>query len=441
MRSQSKYFDELREYCETIGLVDCHDHSTKCEPKYEDPIAVINSGYFCSDLWSALSDEEYQKLSNSQLSLEDRWSILENTWKRTSHTGYGQVTRRVLKKFYGVEKLTLDALKSMQDKLPDLTDETAFDSILEEANIAVRLENVMYDHCFDPVNNLMSTAIKAVLDGSAKLSPRGRLVIPLVGFHHVLDYASIQNFATTVGETVTNLDEYLNVCRKIFEGYKKFGAVAFKDQSAYNRKIEFGNPTRSEAEAVFNRLMIDPRRSASYPDGIKPLDDFLFHEFMRMAREMDLPVQIHTGHMAGIRNEITKTNAIGLTSVLELHQDVRFDLFHANWPYSGELLFLGKNYPNVAIDFCWANIIDPIYCQNLFKQALSCVPHGKIHGYGSDYDGQADRAWAHASIARENIAIALSDMIDAEYLDIDDAKEIALMWLRENPNEFFRLGL
>ena len=162
---------------------------------------------------------------------------------------------------------------------------------------------------------------------------------------------------------------------------------------------------------------------------------------MRMARDMDLPVQIHTGHMAGLRNDIVKANAIGLTSLIELHPNTRFDLFHANWPYSGELLFMAKNYPNVAIDFCWTNIIDPIYCQNMFKQALSSVPHGKIHGYGSDYGGSVDRAWAHASIARDNIAIALSDLVDIDYINLDDAKQIARMWLFDNPNEFFRLGL
>ena len=131
----------------------------------------------------------------------------------------------------------------------------------------------------------------------------------------------------------------------------------------------------------------------------------------------------------------------GLTGLLELHRDVRFDLFHANWPYSAELLYLGKNFPNVAIDFCWANIIDPVYCQNMFKQALSCVPHGKIHGYGSDYLGSPEYAWAHASIARDNIAIALSDMVEMEYLDLDEAREVARAWLFGNANEFFRLGL
>jgi hypothetical protein len=128
---------------------------------------------------------------------------------------------------------------------------------------------------------------------------------------------------------------------------------------------------------------------------------------------------------------------------------VCFDLFHANWPYSGEILYLCKNFPNVTIDFCWTNMIDPIYCQNLFRQALTSVPHAKIHGYGSDLGGHAyhpgggyvDRAWAHAQMARENIAIALSDMVEMEYLDLDEAREVAHAWLFGNANEFFHLGL
>ena len=156
---------------------------------------------------------------------------------------------------------------------------------------------------------------------------------------------------------------------------------------------------------------------------------------------MNLPVQIHTGHMAGVRNEITKTNAVLLTRVLEIHRDVRFDLFHANWPYGGELMFLGKNYPNVTVDFCWANIIDPVYCKRLFQQALSCMPHGKVHAYGSDFGGCADRAWANAEIARDNLAAALAELVDADYLGLDDAKAVARAWLFDNPNEFFRLGL
>lgn len=42
-----------------------------------------------------------------------------------------------------------------------------------------------------------------------------------------------------------------------------------------------------------------------------------------------------------------------LLSVINDYKEVQFDLFHGNWPYMGEFLFLGKNYPNVHLDLCW----------------------------------------------------------------------------------------
>jgi len=428
MKGRASCFEELRDFCDNVPVIDCHDHSGECGPRYTDAIAALISGYFHSDVLSASSEDDVAVLGDTSRSLEERWPVLERAWKRTCHTGYAQVTRRVLKRFYDEDELTLDALRRMQERLPDLTDEATFDRILEEANIVARLEDMGVD-------------VKKVMDGTQKLTPRARLVISLPAYHRVDCCDAVQARVAPLGRRVTSLDEYLAACREIFEAHKRFGAVAFKDQSAYNRRLDYGNPPRAAAEEVFNWLMEDPRRVGGYPDQLKPLDDFLFHQFMRMARDMDLPVQIHTGHMAGIRNDIVKANAVALTKVLELHRDVRFDLFHANWPYSGELLYLCKNFPNVTIDFCWANIIDPFYCQNMFKQALSCVPHGKVHGYGSDFGGSVDRAWAHAQIARDNIAIALSDMVDIGYLGLDEAKQVARDWLFENANAFFRLGL
>lgn len=434
MRGNAKCYDELRAYCETVPLVDCHDHSGECGPAYTDALQMLVGGYFHSDILSASSDEALAVIQDKERALEARWPVFERAWQRTRFTGYGMVTRRVLKHFYGEEFLTLEALHRIQDKLIDLTDATTFDRILEEANIAVRILDIWPD-------------VNKVLDGSLKLTPRGRLAISLPSYHAVRSYEDVQQKVAPLGRHVTSLDEYLEACREIFEGHKAYGVVTFKDQSAYSRPINYGNPTRAEAETVFNWFMEDPRRSAAYPDldsvsgGVRPLDDYLFHAFMRMARDLDLPVQIHTGHMAGIRNDIVKTNAAGLTRVIELHRDVRFDLFHANWPYSDALIYLGKNFPNVALDFCWTNIIDPVYSQRVFKQALSAVPHGKLHGYGSDYGGSPERAWAHAQIARDNVAIALSDMVALEYLDLDEAKEVAHAWLFGNANAFFRLGL
>jgi hypothetical protein len=336
----------------------------------------------------------------------------------------------VMAHFYGEEEVTLAAARRIKGRLLDLTDRGTFDAILEQAGIVARLENV-------------SPPLLCVLNGTFQLSPRGRLVVSLPALHAIHSRQSISEtqLEQALGLTITSLDDYVDACRRAFVVLKDAGVVAFKDWSAYTRTLAYGNPNRAEAEVVFNWFIEDPRRSASYPDQIRPLDDYLMHAFMRMARDLDLPVQIHTGHMAGFRNDIAKTNAAHLTRLIELHSDVRFDLFHANWPYDGDLIYLAKNHPNVAIDFCWAHIIDPIYCQRMLQQVVSAVPHAKVHGFGADHAGNADRTWAHASIARANIAIALSQLVDAEWFGLDEAKGIAWAWLFENPNAFFNLGI
>ncbi len=410
-----------------MPVVDCHDHSGACLATTADPLAYIVGSYFQSDVHSVSSDADVATMQDTTLPLETRWPVFERAWARTCYTGYARAVRLALARFCGVTAVTLDGLRGYAP--PDTTEPAVFEGILADAGIAARVLDIWPD-------------TRKVLAGTLPLTPRGRLAINIVAFHAVDSAESIQRVAAPLGRTVTCLDEYLDACREIFAGYQAFGAVAFKDQSAYTRSLTFANPTRGEAEAVFNALLADPRRKGGYPEALQPLDDYLFHACLRMARDLDLPVQIHTGHMAGIRNEITKTNAIQLTSVIEQHRDVRFDLFHANWPYSGEFLFLAKNYPNVSLDFCWANIIDPEYCRCLFRQALSSVPHGKIHGYGSDFGGEyVTQAWAHAAIARENIAMALADLVEEEFFALDDAKAVAQAWLFDNPNAFFRLGL
>jgi hypothetical protein len=144
--------------------------------------------------------------------------------------------------------------------------------------------------------------------------------------------------------------------------------------------------------------------------------------------------------MAGIRNDIVKTNAAHLIPTIELHQDVRFDLFHGNWPYMDEYLFMGKNYPNVYLNLCWVQSIDPLYSVELMKRAVMTVPHSKVFAFGGD-TGMVEWAAGYLVLAKDNVAIALSELADSGWLSMDEAKQIALDWFFNNPNEFYRLGL
>jgi predicted TIM-barrel fold metal-dependent hydrolase len=235
------------------------------------------------------------------------------------------------------------------------------------------------------------------------------------------------------------LGEFLSAVYEIMKKMKERGAVGIKNQSAYVRSIRYDLVSKSDAESLFNKILDDPNSNLGWP-GAKPLDDFLFHEYMRFANKLSLPVQIHTGYLAGKGNRVDRANASQLANVIELHKNVTFDLFHGNWPYMGDLLFLAKNYKNVFMNLCWVHGMDPYYSIELMMRAIYSVPHAKILGFGADYHFP-EHVETHLSLARQNISEALSRLADKGWLTQMEAVEIAQDWLYNTPNEVFKLGL
>ncbi|NLG51789.1 MAG: amidohydrolase family protein [Chloroflexi bacterium] len=433
MSERAEIYQRLRERIEQLPVIDCHEHTVGPQGAQEnrEPLACLMPGYVQSDLAAVVypgwpEGNFWNILNDQDVPTEEKWPLFEPIWRQTEHTAYARVTKRVLRDVYGEEELTLAALQRIRERLLNLRDPQVYGQVLDQAGVRCRLVNIWID-------------LKKYVAGEYQIYERDRFMIPLPGFHDLRSWQQVWDLTQIMGQTVTNLDDYVECCREMFGRMKERGAVGFKDQSAYNRTLAYDNATRSEAEALFNRFMADPRAGLGWPEA-KPLSDYLFHHFMDMAAELELPVQIHTGHMAGIRNEISKTNAVHLIPLLELHRNVRFDLFHGNWPYMGEYLYLGKNYPNVHLDLCWLHIIDPVYGKNLLSEGLGTVPHGKIHAYGGDYGDAILHAVAHLGIARDVVAAALAEQVEWRWIDEAQALQIAADWLFNNPNEFFNLG-
>ncbi len=428
MLSKSDAFRSIREAIDGIPVIDCHEHTAgyRFAPEYKEPITSLIQGYVQSDLISAGAEPHMKMLNDPSVSTKQKWPLFQKLWEATEHTSYARVTKLVMEKFYGESEMNLESLMRIGKRLLKLKDEKVYDKILDDAHIVCRLVNIWID-------------LKEYVQGKYKLPGRDRMLVPLPDFHQIGRYEAIQKIADILDRKVTSLDEYVDTCRQIFFQMKKRGTIGMKDQSAYGRPIRFSNATRAEAEQVFNKIMENPRFSIGFPE-LTPLSDYLFHQFMRMARDLDFFVQIHTGHMAGIRNEISKTNAVLLTSVPEMHREVRFDLFHGNWPYDGEILFLAKNYPNVHIDACWLNIIDAYYAKRLFANSITAVPHSKIHGFGGDYGDVPEYAVCHLLIAKDAIAAGLAEVVDMGWLTEKQGTKIAVDWLFNNPNEWYKLG-
>jgi uncharacterized protein len=427
----TRLLDEIGKY----PVIDCHEHMFGPEgrAKYKEPIAALLRSYVQHDLESAafgIPGNEIQKIFDPEISTDEKWPTFKKLWPAIEHTAYARATKLVLKNVYGENELTRAALDRVAGKLATINEEFYLRTI-DEAGIHAMIVDVI---------GWLPQGLGSFIDGRKTFPSKWKLMISLPGFHPTgMNRQTLQWVGNLVDRQITCLKEYLEAVFVVFERLIEKGVVGIKDQSAYDRIVSYDLVPTSEAEKQFNHLLSDPRNSLGWPE-CKPLNDYLFHEYMRFARELNLPVQLHTGHMAGIYNRVDKTNASYLASVFELHREVRFDLFHGNWPYMGDLLFLGKNYPNVALDLCWLHIIDPAYAIELLERAVATMPHTKIHGFGGDYGDEPEFAVAHLQIARQNIAAALANLIEGKWLEEKQALDIAKGWLFNNPNRFFRLG-
>ncbi len=432
MRStvQKSIYDEI---C-AMPVVDCHQHvqGPAMLQRFEEPIAALVQFYANSDLVSAafdVPDREIARLQDNSVSTDLKWPLFSTLWERIRYTAYARVTRRFLKSLYGVDEPTREGLEVIREKLAS-RDEAWYYATLRNAGIEVMITDVL---------QWVPGGTRAFVRGEVTFPEIIKPMISLPVFHPTTFNAGTIDYAASIVErTIASLDDYLEATFDIFRRCVERGAIGFKDQSAYQRTLHYEMPTRSEAEGQFNRVLSDRRAILGWPDG-KQLNDYLFHHFMRCAAELDLPVQLHTGHMAGIRSRVDEANALHLRSLLEVHKNVRFDLFHGNWPYMDDLLFLGKNYPNVSLDLCWAHIIDPDFSVELLSRALKTTAHSKIHGFGGDYPDLPEYIVGHLDVARENVARALAQAVETGWIVEDEAVAIARGYMYENPRRYFRL--
>ncbi|MCL2741429.1 MAG: amidohydrolase family protein, partial [Oscillospiraceae bacterium] len=420
-KSSTTGFGELREYIEHLPVIETHEHYTKYV-EAKDALEFIKGNYYHADYISAGGEEGHTKGET----LKDRYERFLRTYKKSDKTAYARGMQEGLRICWGVDDVgTFEGFKAFEEKFKG-RDASVYDRFMESSNIRAKVVDQ-----FDMRQYFG--------DKPPEYSKYTRFAFSLPSFHNIHAKGDVLNLQRFLDRPIKSLDDYVEAFDAYLAKSVEFGVVCMKDQTAYRRAIAYGYPAKAEAERAFNDLMFNPRDIFG-DDRVRALDDWLFHHAMRKAAGHGLPVQLHTGHMAGVRNDIVKTNASHLIPTLELHQDVMFDLFHGNWPYMDEYLFIGKNYPNAYLNLCWAQQIDPLYCIELMKRAVMTVPHSKVFAFGGD-TGAIEWVVGYLSITKDNVAIALSELADSGWLSMDEAKELAKDWFFDNPNEFFKLGL
>jgi predicted TIM-barrel fold metal-dependent hydrolase len=371
---------------------------------------------------------------------EDQMPRLAELWPKIRATGYGRAVslccRELFDTDYSPENFP-EITRALQEAIAGKSASAVFDCFVRERS---GTRWVISDAKIDPTD-------LAAYAEDMHLSYY-RFAWRMDHLFAVTDSAAFERLEQGTDTAILALDRLVEAVNVSIDRFKEAGRLqAFKIGMAYGRDLMVADPTRHQAELAFNRIC-----SRKLPcDGVqqesarvnaregRPLGDYLFHRVMERAHDEDIPVQMHTGYLWGHWGSLPGTNATLLIPIFDKYRRVRFDIFHASWPWTSELGAIAKNYPNVYPDLCWAWAMNPAASERVLSEWIDGTPFNKIFGYGAD-TGYPWCDVGYAMQARLGIARVLEQKIDANYLSPATAEEVAAAIMLGNGEEFFGLS-
>ena len=118
---------------------------------------------------------------------------------------------------------------------------------------------------------------------------------------------------------------------------------------------------------------------------------------------------------------------------------VRFDLFHAEYPYSRMLGMLGKHYPNVWLNMAWMYVISMAASRQVLSEWIDLVPGYRILGFGSDVHFP-ELIYGHLEMARSCVADVLAIKVGGDFLSEEEVFNLSQKMFRDNGMELYGLG-
>jgi len=238
--------------------------------------------------------------------------------------------------------------------------------------------------------------------------------------------------AETDGFSISTLDDYLGYCDYLFTKNVDHNAVCVKNSMAYSRSLDYEDIPYEEARKLFER----PSGSLT-PDEAKKIQDFMFHWVIQKSRDHELPIQIHTGYLAGNGNVLDNGKPVKLNNLFLKYPDAKFVLFHGGFPWTGEYAAFGKMFPNVYLDIVWLPQISREEAVSALDVMLDCMPYNKFF-WGGDC-GLIEESTGSLEFAKDVLIEVLTKRIKRGVLTEDVALEIVRSIFRENAIETFQL--
>lgn len=425
----SHVLESLREAIASIPVIDAHEHSCGhdgCQPTTGVTSFVLS--HYVSSMLPYVSTEQTPGILDESVPDRERWGRFASLWPNLMGTGYGMLVKHMLRQWEADDADLMGSYDPILAKLKSRSPSYARDAF-QHAGVRGVLTHYLTHPCCGGIGNLVDFF-------SGRLAFEQRF-FPLLGTTPLHDFhqpEEVQQVGLIAGNEVTSLGNLVSAVETIIDRSVQRGVIGLKDHTAYSRGLAVQTPDRAAARKELDVLLggtplADPQRA---------LSDYLFHRAVGCARDHGLPVAIHTGTLVG--GPDPKANVRLLAPVLATYPDVRFDLYHLNYPWFEDFLAVLKLYPNTYANCCWTHIIDPEGTERFLSQAVGTVPANRVFGFGGDFVSSPEAPLAHLAIARDNIAGALSHAVERRRLSHGEAVRVARIWLYEAPMALYGLA-
>lgn len=424
---QDSTYDKLRNYLETIDIVDTHEHLQI--PADSNGFFLFNTvSYFASDITSA-GAPSYSRLQKHKFNADSLWDQFGEYYNYSRSTSYHEQFMNSLRILYDYQKPYV-----VKEDIPDLYNRMVinhyrnygewFDKVYRDTHFKTMLLDQYWNHFNTDVDTRyyklvcnVSTCVLLVNEAAANKKITSEK-----------DLLKLLNKDELSSET---LEEYLKIVDSVIDIFKEKGAVCIKNVLAYSRSIYFEDVDADTANRIYNK------KGPLTGEEQKKLQDFVFHHIIATAIKLDLPVQIHTGYLAGNNSRLDNGQPMKLLNLFLKYPKARFSLFHGGYPWTGDFVAIGKNFTNVYLDLVWLPQISKTSAIRTLHEMLDAMPYNKIM-WGGDVL-IIDDAVGSLELAKEVVATVLSERVEKGWMTEEMALEIAGRIFRDNAIDLFRL--
>ncbi|MES0341575.1 MAG: amidohydrolase family protein, partial [Candidatus Humimicrobiaceae bacterium] len=415
MEEDKKLYSEIKSAIDSIPIFDTHEHIVAEEDRRNLNLdfSLFFMMYAGTDLLtSGMTEEEFEDFQNPDTDIEKKWSYFEPHWPNIRNTSYSKVILEAVKDLYGYDDINEKNYIELSKKIKNTKNIKWYDQIIKEKSNIKKVLNHL--------DNVWQ-AQKKVL-GMEEFRPVLNLeeIIGTCCLEDVIEWEKRFN------ANIYKLADLLKGIDGIFEKKDEIGYMGLKTAIAYMRPISFEETTFAEADKVFSGLFklksygFLEKKDFLSKDELKPLQDYLIHYLIQKAIEYDMPVQIHTGIFELLRNDISNSNPNYLINLFIKYRKCNFDIFHAGYPYSDQLIAICKQFPNVYFDLCWIADISTHLYKEILNKLIEIIPSNKIFGFGGDYMF-IEGLYGSQKLARKSISELMYEKIKQNYFNFDQA--------------------